>query len=88
MCDTRGLDEPYAFQFDWLSTQMLEQSDTRSEQDRRQVDMDFVEQPGLEALLRDTRRGYRHMLVACGLLCLTNGAFNAVSDECEWRTLS
>src|SRR5262249_43814023 len=85
MCDTRCLDEPYAFQFDWLSTQMLEQSDTRSEQDRRQVDMNFVEQPGLETLLRDTRGGDGHILVPCGLLRLTNRAFNAVGDERERR---
>src|SRR5262245_62594932 len=87
MCDPRVFDEPYAFQFNWLGTEMVEQSDTLSEQDRRQVDMDFVEQPGLEALLRETRGGYRHILVACGLLCLTNGAFNAVGDECERRSL-
>jgi len=81
------LDEPYAFQFNWLSAEMLEQSDAITEQDRRQVDMYFVEQPGLEALLRDTRGGDGHILVACGLLCLTNGAFHAVGHEGERRTL-
>src|SRR5215216_5073288 len=48
--------------------------------------MYFVEQPSLEALLRDARGSHCNVLVPCRVLCLTNGAFNAVGDKCKWRT--
>ncbi len=45
---------------------MVEQADTIKEQDGHQVDMDFIKQPRLEALLHDVRRGNNNVLVASG----------------------
>lgn len=75
-----------AFQFNWRSRQVFEQSDTCAEQDGHQVDMDFVKQSRFYALLRDTCGGYGDVLVACDRFCLFNGAFNAVGDEREQRS--
>jgi hypothetical protein len=87
MSYTRGLDHPRAFQFDWLWTQVVEQPDTTAKQNRHQVDYYFVKQPRLEALLEDTRGAYGDILVPRGLLCLANGAFNAVGDKGERRSV-
>jgi hypothetical protein len=83
---TRGLDHPRAFQLNWLGAQVVEQSDTTTEQDGHQVDMDFVKQSGLEALLGDAGGAYRDTLVPCNLPGLLNGAFYAVGDESERRS--
>ena len=65
---------------------MLEQSGTFSEQYGHQVDMYFVKQSGLDALLRDTSGTYTHILIGCDRFCLFDGAFNAVRDERERRS--
>ncbi len=51
----RRLDHPRAFQFNWFSAEMLEQSDTLSKQDGHQIDGYFVKKPGFEALLHEAR---------------------------------
>jgi len=63
MGDARGLNHPDAFQFNWLNAKLLEQSDTRAEQDGHQGDMDFVQQSSLEALLGDARGRYGDILL-------------------------
>src|SRR6266498_2946840 len=82
----RRLDHPRAFQFNWFSAEMLEQSDTLSKQDGHQIDGYFVKKPGCEALLHDLRGGYGDILISCCIFCLPNGAFNAIGDEGEWRS--
>ena len=47
MCDPRGFDHPRAFQFNVLSADMLEQSDTFTEQYGHEVNLYFVEQSSL-----------------------------------------
>ena len=84
MYDPRGLNHFHCFQLNWLRTQVVEQPDTIAEQDWGHGYVYFVKQSGLEALLRDTRRGYGHVLVACGCFRLLDGALNAISDEREW----
>lgn len=69
MRDARRLDHPGAFQLNGISSDLVEQPRT------------CAEQTGLEALLRDTRRGDGDVLLPRGLLSLTNGAFDAVRDE-------
>ena len=66
---------------------MLEQADAPSEQDRHQVYVYLVEKSGLEALLRDARGAYGDVLVACYGFGLLYGAFEAVRDERERRSL-
>ena len=55
MGDARGRDGAGAFQFDGLDAQMLEQTDALTQQHRHEIDADFIQQPGLEALPRDIR---------------------------------
>src|SRR5438477_10495441 len=86
MSDTRGLDHPCAFKLDWLGAQVVEQPDAITEQDGCQINAYFVEKPRFQALLRDTRGGYGHVLVACTHFCLCNRAFDAVGDEGEGRS--
>jgi hypothetical protein len=50
------LDHAGAFQLN-SSIQVVEQADTCAQQERHQVDMDFVEQSGLEALLHNRGGG-------------------------------
>ena len=81
----RSLNYPGRFEFNLLRAEVIEQSNTVTEQDGRQVDPDFVQQAQLQALLCDTRAAYTDILIPCGFLCLTNGAFNAIRDESEGR---
>ncbi len=62
---------------------MLKQPDTCAQQDRCQIDMDFVEQPGLEALLRDLRASYDNVFAARGCLCQLDSPLDAFGDKCE-----
>ena len=86
MRNPRSLDHPGAFQFNGYCAQVVEQSDTVTQQDGREIDVDFVEQPGLDALLCDTRAAYGDIRAPCCFLCLANGAFNTVGDEGERRS--
>src|SRR5215207_5243249 len=65
---------------------MVEQSDTVSEQDGRQVDLYFVKESRVDALLRDAGGAYTDGLVACYRFRLLYGAFDAVRDERERRS--
>jgi hypothetical protein len=62
-----GLDHPHAFQVDRLRTRMIEQSDTASEQNRRQVNLYFVKNSRLDALLRDAGGAYTDIPVSLPL---------------------
>ena len=60
--------------------------DTPSEQDGHQVDMYFVEQSGLDGLLRDTSGAYGDVLILRDRSCLLDDALDAVRDERERRS--
>src|SRR5687767_13502918 len=85
MRDAGGLNYSGAFQLNWCSAQVVEHTDAAAEQDRHQVDVYLVENSGLDALLHDTRAGYGDIFVACGLLGLADGTFDAVGNEDEGR---
>src|SRR5262245_15070879 len=78
-----GLYYSDTFQQVGCRAQLIEQPDAATQQYWHQVDLYFVEQPGRDALLHDTRAGHGDVLVPRGCLCLANGAFNAVGDEDE-----
>ena len=82
----RGRYHPRAFQFDWLIAQVVEKSDTVTQQDGHQIDTYFVNQSGPDALLRNIRAVYNDVLVTCDCFCLFNGALDAVRDEGEGRS--
>jgi len=86
MGDTRSLDDTDCLQLNRINAQVVEQPDTLPEQDWHQVDTDFVEQPCPQALLDDMRAADTDVLVHCNLLCLFNGAFDAIRDEGERRS--
>src|SRR5688572_6485134 len=86
MGNVGGIDHLNNFQFNWLNAKMLEQPDTASEQNGYLIYLDHVQQSGFKALLDNTRGRDRNIFIPGGLLRLTNGAFNTVSDEHKRRT--
>jgi hypothetical protein len=78
-----GLDHLREFQFDRSHAQVLEQSNTPSEQDGHQVYVYLVKKSRPDALLRDTSGAHGDVLVACDCFRLPYGAFDAVRDERE-----
>jgi hypothetical protein len=71
------------FEFNRFNTQMLKQPDAAAEQDRHQIDLDFVKQPGLKTLLRDIRAADPDASASCDCLSLSDGALDAIRDERE-----
>jgi hypothetical protein len=53
MGDSGGLYHPRAFQFDLTVAEVAEQPDTPSKQHGHEVNLDFVQQVQLQALLRE-----------------------------------
>ncbi len=70
-----------ALQLNRFNAKALKQADAAAKQDRDEIDMDSVEQPGLEELLCDVWGSDRHIFVPGGLFGLANGAFNAIGNE-------
>src|SRR5215211_2792603 len=87
MRDTRSLCHPGALHLDRPRAQVVEQSNTVPEQDGYQVYVYLVKNSRPYALLHDTRGAYGDVLVARDLLCLLDGALDAVRDEREGRSL-
>ena len=85
MGDAGSLDRVYAFQFELLRFQMIEQPDAATEQDGRDVDIDFINELGLEGLLQDTGSGDDNIFVSRCFLGLTNCAFNTIRNKGERR---
>src|SRR6266540_2330032 len=48
--------------------------------------MDFVHEPQVEALLKDTSSAYDDILVSRSLLGLANSTFNSICDKSKWRS--
>jgi hypothetical protein len=66
---------------------VLEQPDAAAEEHGGDMDLNLVEQPGLEVLLSDVRAtGHRDVLVARGRPRLLERGFDAVADEGERRS--
>jgi hypothetical protein len=65
---------------------MLEQPLAVAKQHGRQINVDLVQQPRLQALLDDVRAANDDMPVPGNALSLFDGARNAVRNEGEWRT--
>src|SRR3954463_6404396 len=65
---------------------MLEQADAIAEQDRNEIDVNFVEQPGFDALLRGRRGGNGDVFITGGSFGLSNGAFDAVGHKRKRRS--
>ena len=62
---------------------MVEEPDSLSQQDRHQLDVQFVDEASVQALLGDVRAGHTNGLVARDRLGLRDRPFNAIGDEGE-----
>src|SRR5215211_9179668 len=82
-----ALDHPRALQVDRPGAEVVEQADAAPEQDRHQVDVDLVQESCPEALLHDAGGAHADVLVAGNRLRLLQGAFEAVGDEGERRSV-
>ena len=60
--DARAFYDLYGLEFDRFFSYGIEQPDTVTEQERHEVDVDFVEQASLETLLHNSRTGNRDVL--------------------------
>src|SRR5258706_8875189 len=69
------------FQGNGCYLEMFKQADTITKQEWDQVDVDFVEQSSVEALLRNRRGSYHDRFAACDHSRLFKSAFNAVGYE-------
>jgi len=81
MCDTDPFNDSEFFQFNGSAIQGIEQSHPSAEQERRQINLYFVEQPGFEALLRNTCADHIDILITGSFLRLADGVESAVRDE-------
>jgi hypothetical protein len=89
MCDTRGFDHTRLFQHNLLGAEMIEQSDTFTEQYGHKVNHHLIDKSGFDALLRHICAAHEiDVLLARRLLSLLYGALDTVGDERErGRTL-
>src|ERR1700694_3440658 len=69
------------FQRNRCNLEMFKQADTVTKQERYQVDVDFVEQSSVEALLHNRRGSHHDLFDACDHFCLYNSRLEAVGDE-------
>lgn len=75
------LDHSGRFQFNWLMAKMLKQPHSTAEQDRYQVDLNFVKQAGSETLLQRACAADRDILLADNDFGLRNGAFHTIGHK-------
>src|SRR6266852_4356276 len=69
------------FQCNGCYLEMFKQADPVTKQEWDQVDVDFVEQSSVEALLHNRCGSYHDVFDACDHFCLFNGALDAVGYE-------
>ncbi len=60
---------------------MFKQADAITKQEGYQVDMDFIEQSSVEALLHNRRGSDHDLFDACDHFCQFNSVLDAVGDE-------
>src|SRR6266545_2081818 len=84
MRDARRLDHPRRLELGRVGAELVEEPDAAAQEHGDEVDLQLVEQPGLQVLLRDvgaTRE--RDVLVPGGRASLLERGFDAVGDEGE-----
>src|SRR2546428_14136921 len=77
----RGREDPPEFQFQLLIGSRLEKAQPFPKEDRDNAHVDFVNQPGSQALLSGLRAAYhRDLFVPCGGFCLLNRTVDALGN--------
>src|SRR4051794_38559429 len=79
-CDHRGVAQDGR-----NSAETVEESNSGAEQNRRDVDVELVEEAGIQALLDGVRAMDSHGLPGGGDLGLADGAFEAIGHEVDGR---
>ena len=85
MRDTHAGDHCRIPEDDGCVREVVEQPHPCTEQHGSLIDLDLVEQPGVQALLDRVGAVHRHGLRAGSRLRLSNGALDAVGDELDRR---
>ena len=85
MCDADALDDGRVAEDDWGAGEVVEESNSGAEKDRGDVDVDFVEESSVEALLDGVGAVDSNGLPgSCGS-GLVDGGFDAVGNEVHSR---
>src|SRR5919108_5272836 len=84
--DARPRDRPHGLESDVGAPEVVEEPGTASEEERHEVDLDFVEKPPGQVLLGYASTAAEgHVCVSRGLTGLLKGGLDPVGDEVESR---
>src|SRR5688572_19279274 len=76
----------YTFEIDRAGAKVVKHAYTTTDQDRCDIDSNFVNEAGLDGLLQDAGRADHDILISSGLLRLTDRTFHTIRDKSERRT--
>src|SRR5436190_1963249 len=85
VCNADARDHRRVAKNDWRAGEAVEESNSRAKKNRRDVDVDFVEEPRIQALLDGVGAVDPDGLRGSGGFGLVHGAFDAVGDEAVER---
>ena len=85
MCDTHTGDDRWTPEDDRCGREVVEQPHPCAEQHGSLIDVELIEQPGVQALLDRSGAVHEHGLRAGSRLRSSNGALDAVGDELDCR---
>lgn len=85
MCDADARDDRRIAKDGWCADEVVEESNAGAKKNRRDVDVDFVEQSGIQALLDGVGAVDPNGFPAGGGFGLPHGAFDAVGHEVNSR---
>lgn len=85
MCNAGARDHRRVAKDRWRAGEMVEESNPGAKKNRRDVDVDFVEEAGIQALLDGVRAVDPNGLPGGGGFGLIHGALDAVGHEVNCR---
>jgi len=85
VCNTDAPDHRGVAKDDWRAGEAVEESNSGAKKNRRDVDVDFVEEPSIQALLDGVGAVDANGLPGGGGFGLVHGAFDAVEHEVDSR---
>src|SRR5438876_2699939 len=85
VCNADARDHRRVAKDDWRAGEAVEKSNSGTKKNRRDVDVDFVEEPSVQALLDGVGAVDPNGLPGGGGFSLAHGAFDAVSHEVDSR---
>src|SRR2546427_629097 len=85
VCNADAPDHRRVAKDDWRAGEAVEESNSGAKQNRRDVDVDFVEEPSIQALLDGVGAVDTNGFPGGGGFGLVHGAFDAVAHEVDSR---